>query len=171
MKKLLKVHTDFLSGNGLLLHERIRREVDYFEEIQELKWGLKDKVCSKLNHLASSKDKFVENFLSLYHDEVGGHKDSLIFLLLKTYVANAKGHINPIYGAKILDFFLALSVTSPMLELYPTDISVRPHCPESGSRGTGEPHRAEYRPCTDTWKTRGRWVAEAPTKLNTHYHN
>jgi hypothetical protein len=58
-----------------------------------------------------------------------------------------------------------------LLELYPTDISVRPHCPESGSRGTGEPHRAEYRPCTDTWKTRGRWVAEAPTKLNTHYHN
>ena len=113
MKKLLKVHTDFLSGNGLLLHERIRREVDYYEEIQELKWGLKDKVCSKLNHLASSKDKFFQNFLSLYHDEVGGHKDSLIFLLLKTYVAKVKGHNNPTYGAKILNFFLALSVTSP----------------------------------------------------------
>ena len=46
-----------------------------------------------------------------------------------------------------------LALCEGVLELYPTDISVRPHCPESGSRVTGEPHRAEYRPCTDTVQT------------------
>ena len=47
----------------------------------------------------------------MYLDKDGSNRESFMFFLLKSYVANENGNQNPEYGTNMLNFFLALSAS------------------------------------------------------------
>ena len=84
MVKFLKSGNIFNSGEGLKLKERVRNEVNYYDEILDHKRRTQLKG-DKSTGLVPSSDKFINNFLTVYKDSK--HNQGLVFCLLKSYVA------------------------------------------------------------------------------------
>ena len=74
--------------------------------------GPRKEVCSQNNGLVPFRDKFLSSFFKLYHTNDGAFKNSLMMCLCRAYVAKAEGIRSPEYGAKVVNFMLALSATN-----------------------------------------------------------
>ena len=82
MVKFLKAGNAFYSGEGMKLKERVRNEVNYYDEI--LKHNRSTQLMGdKSTGLVTSSDKFIKNFLTLYKDSK--HNQGFVFCLLKSY--------------------------------------------------------------------------------------
>ena len=89
--------------------------MEYYESVQALTDKPKDKLLKSSRGMVPSNDKFLSKFMGLYTSKgADKFKESLIMCLLRAYVAKATGHKNPQYGAKVLNFMLALSATNPI---------------------------------------------------------
>ena len=92
---------NFTPDAGMRLAIEVKQTVDYVEEINKSK-TINSKSTTDDGFL--SKDKFLQQFLTMYTDETLGKKgplkESLIMCMLRVFVSKANGHRNPAYGEK-----------------------------------------------------------------------
>ena len=88
MKKNIKTSYKFFSGPGIQLKQRVCTEVGYYNKTEK-SVDVKGKFCEKTNGFPPRIYIFMNNFLSMYSSKDGNYRNSLMFCLLKNYVAKA----------------------------------------------------------------------------------
>ena len=97
-----------LSGEGVGLRNRVNLSVSFCKSVNESDTSSKVLVTSA--GYVPGVDAFLDNFIKHYQSNVK-FRESLIVNLMKGYVAKVEGIKNPKYGAKVLNFFLALAAS------------------------------------------------------------
>ena len=82
--------------------------MEYFSEIDNNVY-VKGKVCENKNQFVPGIDNFLKIYIPMYLAKYGNHRNSLIFFLIKSYVAKSNGNKNPGYGKKLLILFHVIS--------------------------------------------------------------
>ena len=96
-----------LSEGGNELKRRLKSLLDYYRSVNV------NAVASKPGATSSyvpGIDKFLDGFVENYVKKKE-FRESLVVSLAKGYVAKVEGHSNPPYGAKVLNFLLALAAS------------------------------------------------------------
>eukprot|EP00957_Ditylum_brightwellii_P003707 280839-Ditylum_brightwellii.AAC.1 len=73
--------------------------MDYYNEVKK-NIDVKKNVCDEADGFVPSIDNFFKNLLPMYLDEGDKHIKSLMYFLLKNYIAKSNGYQNLEYGSK-----------------------------------------------------------------------
>jgi hypothetical protein len=106
MDGFLKMSNNSLTNKSIHLKRRIKHATEFYKSVSKL--SLKASAVSKKPEgFLPGVDNFLCSFSELYWSNPK-FKSSLLVNLMKAYVSKVDGVSNTQYGAKVLNFFLAL---------------------------------------------------------------
>ena len=94
MNNFLKTPDSTLSSRGTQLKSKVQLYKDYYDQMKRC-----TARSQNSNGLIPSGDTFCNQFMGMYQDKT--HRESLLFCLMRAYVAKAHGHKNPEVGSKV----------------------------------------------------------------------
>lgn len=96
MQNFLKTPDNTLAIKGHQLKSKVQLYSSYVDQMRS---QVKRNSTNISNGLIPSGDTFLKDFIEMYQDK--SHRESLLFCLMRAYVAKAQGHNNPEVGPKV----------------------------------------------------------------------